>query len=67
MAGVIDKNGTQWEHCCICGRFVRLSNLGYERPSPTYPYGRDIGICCINRVPDIEQVEPASSWMPVYA
>ncbi len=66
MSGVIDEKGMQWEHCNICGKLVRLTNLGYERPSTAYPHGRDIGICCISKVPDIEQVNPAPTWVPVY-
>lgn len=53
MSGVIDENGVQWEHCHGClgegtpdyserGKWVRIDDLVYERPSIEFPYGRDL-------------------------
>lgn len=66
MAGVVDKDGVQWERCSCCSTFKRLDNLGYEPPSAEYEYGRDMCIACTNTVRDIERVQPAKSWLPVY-
>ena len=66
MSGVV-IDGVHWEHCCICAGWVRFEDLGYEEPSVEFPAGRDIGICCVNKVPDIERIRPAPSWVAVYA
>ena len=42
MAGIIDENGQQWEHCNVCGDFVKIRDLLYEEPSEEYKYGRDV-------------------------
>lgn len=49
MSGVIDEDGTQWEHCNCCGKLIKLVELRYESPSEKYPYGRDICISCLNQ------------------
>ena len=67
MAGVIDEHGVQWEHCSQCAKWIRLENLGYEKPSLAHPHGRDLCMQCTNLAPDIEQIVPASEWIPVYA
>lgn len=57
MSGVIDEDGTQWEHCNGCtgegtedfserGKWVRIEDLTYEKPSEKYPYGRDLCFDC---------------------
>lgn len=46
MSGVIDDNGQQWEHCCSCGKFVKIQKLWYEKPSKQYQYGRDLCNAC---------------------
>lgn len=66
MSGVIDGAGVQWEHCSACHKFVRIENLGYEPPSATYEYGRDLCITCVNAHPDIESIQPAASWLPQF-
>ena len=66
MSGIIDDAGVQWEHCNICTKFVQLDRLGFEHPSPDYQYGRMVCIKCIDKVVDIELVDPAASWVPVY-
>lgn len=52
MSGVIDENGVQWEHCAVCGEFVRIEDLLYEPPSVRFKYGRDIGPCCWDLSPE---------------
>ena len=42
MSGVIDEDGTQWEHCSLCSKFVRIEELKYEEPSINHPYGLDL-------------------------
>jgi hypothetical protein len=42
MSGVIDEDGTQWEHCNICGDFEKIGELRYEQPSERFPHGRDV-------------------------
>jgi len=42
MSGVIDDDGTQWEHCNVCRKFVRIQDLEYEDPSPEHKYGLDL-------------------------
>ncbi|MGV0986778.1 MAG: hypothetical protein ACOYB2_19700 [Limnohabitans sp.] len=46
MSGVIDENGVQWEHCNVCGAFVRIEELLYEDPTPAHPYGLDVCPTC---------------------
>ena len=66
MSGVIDDDGVQWERCDFCAKWQRLDNLGYEPPTREHKYGRMVGLCCINNVPDIEAIEPSPRWVPVY-
>lgn len=66
MSGVVDEHGVQWEHCNGCDRFVRLTNLGYEPPSETFKYGRMLCIKCTNKHSNIESIQPAPDWKPVY-
>ena len=44
MAGVIDDNGQQWEHCNHCSKYVRIQNLktGY---SPKWPEHKWVDLC----------------------
>lgn len=65
MAGVIDANGVQWEHCTSCGRSVRLTNLGYEKPSKEFKHGRDLCLSCVNKLPDLSRIVPAQEWRAV--
>lgn len=65
MSGVIDENGQQWEHCNVCGKFVKLQNLGYDPPSVDYPHGRDICITCTNVSPRLHDIQPAASWRAI--
>lgn len=67
MSGVIDDNGVQWEHCNDCGKFVRLTNLGYLKPSEAYPHGKDLCVRCVDagiqgRQYLFHNIVPASSW-----
>lgn len=68
MSGVVDKYNQQWEHCCICRKFVRFpQDLGYIKPDIEYKYGRDVCVICVDnliRSEDIrfDQVFPAPSW-----
>lgn len=65
MAGVIDKNGVQWERCTNCGSSVRITNLGYEQPSKNFKFGRDLCIDCVNRLPQyrMRKIKPAFEWV----
>lgn len=65
MSGVIDGNGVQWEHCSLCGKSVRLDDLGYVPPHRGYPYGQDICLECTNVHPNIEMIQPAAKWVAV--
>ena len=49
MSGVIDEDGTQWEHCNDCGKFVRIEHLRYKQPSPANPYGLDLCSRCFKK------------------
>ena len=42
MAGVIDSDGQQWEHCNACGEMVEIETLLYEEKSEEFKYGRDL-------------------------
>ena len=69
MSGVIDKRGQQWEHCNICSEFVRIQDLGYEKPSKEFEHGRDVCIKCVQAMTQKEiqeNIEPAKTWIPVY-
>ena len=68
MSGVIDENGTQWEHCNLCGEFVKLPELGYEKPTKRWPYGRMVCIQCVPRLSQwaIRRMVPGEGWVPVY-
>lgn len=65
MSGVIDSNGIQWERCNGCANFVKLIELGYQPKSKQYPYGRDLCIKCVNKLPQwhLARVKPAQSWI----
>lgn len=65
MAGVIDDNGQQWEHCNGCGTFTKLQNLGYQPQTQAYPYGRDLCIKCVNGLSQAQmrRVRPAAGWL----
>jgi hypothetical protein len=44
MSGVIDRDGTQWEHCNGCAKLVRINDLwfGKIRPELIEPRQRQI-------------------------
>jgi len=65
MAGVIDSNGTQWEHCSECGKSVRLDNLGYMPPTAKHKHGQDLCLDCVNKLSQsaIRRVQPAREWI----
>lgn len=65
MSGVF-INGVQWEHCCVCSKWVALDDLGYEPPSAQFEHGRDICLACTNVHPDIELIKPAVRWEAQY-
>jgi NAD-dependent SIR2 family protein deacetylase len=70
MSGVIDENGVQWERCNGCGKHVRLDDLGYEKPSKKFPYGRDLCVECADTfIRDgsvlFKNIQPARSWRVV--
>jgi hypothetical protein len=44
MSGVIDSDGTQWEHCNGCGEFVRMDDLLYGRIRPELIEAREARI-----------------------
>ena len=50
MAGVIDKNGVQWERCNSCGCFTRMSTMEYEEPCSKYRFGRDLCRFCATAI-----------------
>lgn len=67
MSGVIDADGTQWEHCCACKGLFKMKNLGYQKPTAEFKYGRDLCITCVDkgiRSGEIkfEEVQPAETW-----
>lgn len=68
MSGVIDSKGQQWEHCGCCGKFIKFpQNLGYEKPTAKWKYGRDLCVSCVDtgiRAGEIEfeNIIPAPSW-----
>lgn len=69
MAGVI-IDGIQWEHCNKCGTMVKMSNLGYIKPTPANPYGMDICVKCVDaglrgKLFKFSQVVPAKDWKRV--
>ena len=70
MSGVIIDD-VQWERCNHCSRFVRMSNLGYEKPSPQRPHGRDLCVTCVDHLIHalylrFDHVRPAVSWVAAY-
>lgn len=68
MSGVIMEDGQQWEHCNICGGWVKIEDLGYEPKSKAHPYGRDVCVKCVQKMPvrKIRQIVPSPRWLPVY-
>jgi len=48
MAGVIDKNGQQWERCNKCGKWVKFEKLKYGEKTIEFPFGRDLCSNCFN-------------------
>ena len=64
MAGVVDSNGVQWEHCNGCGSFVKLHDLGFQRPCSEYLTGRDLCLKCVNALSQFQlrRVQPAVNW-----
>lgn len=68
MSGVIDPDGTQWEHCNCCGKFVKIDNLGYQKPSAKWPHGRDLCVKCVDtliqsREVKFRDISPARGWV----
>ncbi len=66
MSGVID-NGVQWEHCNGDGKFFRLDDLGYEKPSKKFKYGRMLCVKCVDAgirsgIIDFNDIVPAKTW-----
>ena len=64
MCGVIDSDGQQWEHCNQCGKWVKIQNLKYEKPTPENPYGRDL--CSRCATPAITKIQPGDSITILY-
>ena len=69
MSGVIDDKGQQWEHCCDCGKLVRMDNLGYLPPSKAHPHGLDLCLHCVGKLSqkDVRRIKPAASWVKKYS
>lgn len=66
MAGVI-TDGVQWEHCNGCGEYVRLTNLGWLKPTAKQPHGLDLCVRCVDtlirtRIAKFSEIKPAQSW-----
>lgn len=60
MSGVIDADGTQWEHCVHCRAFININELLYESPSEQFKYGRDLcWKCAKQKVAPITHQGPA--------
>lgn len=68
MSGVIDKDGTQWEHCNGCGKMVRLEDLGYAPPTAKHKHGQDLCLSCVNKLSQsaMRRVKPAAGWTKQY-
>lgn len=66
MSGVIDDKGIQWEHCNVCGKWVRLDDLGLDPTDTHHKGGCDICLECVNKHPNIEAIQPAKAWVPQY-
>lgn len=66
MAGVIDENGQQWEHCNECGEFVRIEDLGFQPHSEKLNGPCDICIKCANQASNLEAIVPSPRWIPQY-
>ena len=68
MSGVVDNNGQQWEHCGDCYTFIRFpQNLGYEKPTKTWEYGRMLCVSCVDKgiragEIEFENIRPAPEW-----
>lgn len=65
MSGVIDEHGVQWERCSECSAWTRLEDLGYQPYSAKWQGPCDICIECANEAPNIQDIEPAASWIGV--
>lgn len=69
MAGVIDSKGQQWEHCNVCGDFVKIQNLGFLRPSkPGLLDSLDVCMKCANEMLLKDQklfrrIDPGQGWL----
>lgn len=54
MAGIVDTDGVQWEHCNQCGRSVKYRDLkfGPIKPglTPSWPEHKNLDLCaaCID-------------------
>jgi hypothetical protein len=64
--GVIDERGVQWEHCNVCGKMVRLDNLGTVLGIAGKPC-LDICVACVDaglraRRWRFKQIIPAAEW-----
>ena len=47
MSGVILGDGVQWERCNGCGKYCRLDEMRYEKPSTEHKHGRDMCPRCL--------------------
>ena len=70
MSGVVMDDGQQWERCNCCGKWVKIQNLGYEKPTAGYKHGRDLCVSCVDkgiREGEImfENIQPAPGWKTV--
>lgn len=68
MAGVIDKNGVQWEPCNKCGKYIRIEQLGYLCPSDAHKFGLDICVVCVDTGIrsgefNFEDIRPGLGWL----
>jgi hypothetical protein len=63
MAGVIDPDGTQWEKCHECGKWVRIETLCFEPPSKQFEYGRDLCQECWDEFESAGQEQSQAPWL----
>lgn len=67
MSGVIDKDGTQWEHCDGCYDWTKFKDLGYLKPTKHYIHGLSICANCADillrcRLVKFNRIQPALTW-----
>lgn len=66
MAGVIDDSGQQWEHCSLCGKFVKVEELWYEVPNKRFRFGRDLCKRCAAPMKYTDRVRPPSAPIRIH-